>query len=370
MLNQTRSSYRFPGSIQVGKTGLPLATMREVHPDSLGYFLVKILMSGYALRCMNHIRGTVDGGLNAALILYDLLGTERAPLFADGLPSEGPVPMAHPSRTRSITAIAHSTELPRESVRRLMVRLTAEGWIEKTSPSSYQTTDRTRHWFALADDAHMIVAFIWVASQIKAVLDAGEDALAPLLTSHPWQVALATQREGLVDPPPYLAAMPTLKERLHAATPSATKYLAHRVDGLMYRHLKACRQTFEGDLTLPILIGEIAHRNVAKIAWRDQVAPYLDCVHLHYWDPHSPEPCLEYLPSNTYSLALTTGIPETTVRRKVALLVERGWINQEVGRSLSINAGAILEHTAQLNADWLADILATHEALCALGFGA
>jgi hypothetical protein len=138
----------------------------------------------------------------------------------------------------------------------------------------------------------------------------------------------------------------------------------------MYRHLKACRQTFEGDLTLPILMGEIGHRNVAQVAWRYQIAPYLDCFHFHYRNPHSPESCLEYLPSNTYSLSLTTGIPETTVRRKVALMVARGWINQELGRSLSINASAILEHTTQFNADWLADMLTTYQALCALGFGA
>jgi hypothetical protein len=164
--------------------------------------------------------------------------------------------------------------------------------------------------------------------------------------------------------------MPALKERLRAATPSETEYLAHHVDSHMYRHLKALRQTFEGDLSLPILIGEIAHRNVAQITWRNQAPPYLDRIHFHYQDPQSPESCLDYLPSNTYSLSLTTGIPETTVRRKVALLVKRGWINQEVGRSLSINVGAILEHTAQLNADWLADMLATFQALCTLGFGA
>lgn len=368
MLNQISSSSRFPGSIPVRKTGFPAAATQRVHPDPRGYLLIQVLMSGYALRCMNHIRVTVEGGLNAALILYDLLGAERESLFANGLFSLAKVPDVPPTRSRSIAAIAHSTELPRESVRRFMVRLAAAGWIEETSPARYRTTHRTRHWFALADDAGMLLEFIWIGSQIKAVLDAGEDALAPLLARHPWQVALATQREGLVNPP-YLEAMPVLRDRLRVATPSETEYLAHRVDGLMYRHLKACRQTFEGDLMLPILIGEIGHRNMSQVARRDQVAPYLDCFHFHYQDPHSPESCLEYLPSNTYSISLTTGIPETTVRRKVALLVERGWINQEVGRSLSINASAILEHTAQLNADWFADMLGTYQVLCTLGYG-
>ena len=102
MLSKTQSSYRFPGSIQVGKTGLTLATVREVHPDSRGYLLIKVLLSGYALRCMNHIRVTVDGGLNAALILYHLLDTERESLFALGLHSGVPVPDApQPGRARS-----------------------------------------------------------------------------------------------------------------------------------------------------------------------------------------------------------------------------------------------------------------------------
>ena len=368
MLNEVRYSSRFPGSIPVRKTRFPAAA-QQLHADLRGNLLIKVLMSGYALRCMNHIRVTVEGGLNAALILYDLLGAERESLFAKGLCSGASVPVIHPTRARSITAIAHSTELPRESVRRFMVRLAATGWIEEISPSRYRTTHRTRHWFALADDASMLLEFIWITSQIKAVLDAGEDDLAPLLARHPWQVALATQREGLVHPPPYLAAIPALQDRLRAATPSETEYLAHHVDGLMYRHLKACRQTFEDDLMLPILIGEIAHRNIAQIARRDQVTPFLDCFHLHYQEPDSPESCLEYLLSNTYSLSLATGIPETTVRRKVALLVERGWINQEVGGALSINNSAILEHSTQLNADFLADMLATYQALCALGFG-
>jgi hypothetical protein len=204
------------------KTGLPIEAMRGLHPDPRGYLLIQLLMSGYVLRCMNHIRVTVEGGLNAALILYDLLGAERESLFAKGLRSGASVPDVPRTRGLTIAAIAHSTALPRESVRRNMVKLAAAGWIEEIGPSRYRTTHRTRRWFALADDASMLLEFIWITSQIKVVLDAGKDDLDPLLARHPWHVALATQREGLVYPP-YQEALPALQDgsaRLRRARPN------------------------------------------------------------------------------------------------------------------------------------------------------
>ncbi len=75
---------------------------------------------------------------------------------------------------------------------------------------------------------------------------------------------------------------------------------------------------FEGDMVAAIVLGEIAHRNVE--AWLAE--------------HHNPEALLQdpdrrtmlMRPCNALSIAEACGLPRETVRRKVVLLVKRGYI--------------------------------------------
>ncbi len=86
------------------------------------------------------------------------------------------------------------------------------------------------------------------------------------------------------------------------------------------QHLRDVYRNFSGDILLAIVLGEIAHQNIAKIKSsgkyeREKVREIVN-------NPQSPltSPC------NAYSLASSTGIPRETVRRKVAKLVKEGLI--------------------------------------------
>lgn len=95
----------------------------------------------------------------------------------------------------------------------------------------------------------------------------------------------------------------------------------------MTEHLVRLNQAFGGDLTAAVVLGVIAQYNVRR--YYDEVAARSsEGLHaLVTRDAHR-----EFLrPCNAMSISASTGIPRETVRRKIAWLVEKGWI-QKAGR--------------------------------------
>lgn len=94
-------------------------------------------------------------------------------------------------------------------------------------------------------------------------------------------------------------------------------------------HLVGLYKLFDGDLGLPIVLGEIAMRNLQGVFQLRLDAPYevlnLSTERLirerRYTDEH-------FRPANALSIAMATGIPRETVRRKVEKLLARGWITR------------------------------------------
>lgn len=121
------------------------------------------------------------------------------------------------------------------------------------------------------------------------------------------------------------AAFPTeLPTGLHIpAGVSPEAYAAHRdiLSVLMLRfmtsRLRAMYQAYDGDLTLCLVLGEIASRNTER--FYDERRGY-QMVH-----PGTPR---QLLPCNALSISDVTGIPRETVRRKLAKLVDLGWIEK------------------------------------------
>jgi hypothetical protein len=147
------------------------------------------------------------------------------------------------------------------------------------------------------------------------------------------------------------------------ATSQPTQDAAHVIDVLpldalltvnmfIVRHLIRVYHAFDGDLLEAIVLGEVAHHNVSSYLAATAEARRKGAESM----VRVPPPA-DYLPTNAFSIAQSTGIPRQTVRRKVKNLVARGWL-------LETKAGLIVshapfEHFRDFNQELATDVLST-----------
>jgi DNA-binding MarR family transcriptional regulator len=98
------------------------------------------------------------------------------------------------------------------------------------------------------------------------------------------------------------------------------------------RHLIETYRAFDGDVLEAIVLGEIAHHNIAAIRTAATSPQALS----EALGQRRATGAAALLPTNAYSLAQATGIPRETVRRKIARLEQRGWISRDVEGSLFV----------------------------------
>jgi hypothetical protein len=95
----------------------------------------------------------------------------------------------------------------------------------------------------------------------------------------------------------------------------------------MTEHLIRVNQAFGGDLTAAVVLAVIGQYNVRR--YYDEIAARSE-EGLHALVTKGAH--RDFLrPCNAMSVSASTGIPRETVRRKIAWLVEKGWI-QKAGR--------------------------------------
>lgn len=85
------------------------------------------------------------------------------------------------------------------------------------------------------------------------------------------------------------------------------------------------RAALGNDLDLVLVMAVIAERHYARIRYAQRLISEPGC-----YDKSSRPPAI-----NTLSIALYTQIPRETIRRKVALLVEREWVERDSRGCLS-----------------------------------
>jgi DNA-binding MarR family transcriptional regulator len=101
------------------------------------------------------------------------------------------------------------------------------------------------------------------------------------------------------------------------------------------RLMTTLRRAFDGDLDLMLILAVIGERKLAR-----RVAP--DAVTLERFGATDiAEP--DSVAANPHSIAAFTGIPRETVRRKVATLIERGWVERDGNGDLRPTRRAAVE---------------------------
>lgn len=107
------------------------------------------------------------------------------------------------------------------------------------------------------------------------------------------------------------------------------------------RNLRRVFEAFERDILLPILLGEIALHNIGALENIDGLGKPAERAGDLSGCGVSLKPC------NAYSISAATGLPRETVRRKIARLVELGWIRKGDNGHLYVSEQA-LSHFGEL----------------------
>ncbi|MFO1037255.1 MAG: hypothetical protein U1E45_10450 [Geminicoccaceae bacterium] len=133
-------------------------------------------------------------------------------------------------------------------------------------------------------------------------------------------------------------------------------YCSLLISSFMIRHLTKLHRVFDGDLVAPIVLGEIAHHNVAGTFVRDGFLTQSGETVVKGRVPGPLRPC------NVLSISEATGIPRESVRRRVDQFIRRGWIRRDDG-GLVMTSKVAEEFVPDFNLTTLKDLLATAERL-------
>ena len=120
-------------------------------------------------------------------------------------------------------------------------------------------------------------------------------------------------------------------------------------------YLKDIYRLFEGDLSLVIVVAELAHHNLsAHFSTHAGLAPDV---------PSTTDPAPDFFrglrPCNAYSLAAATGLPRETVRRKLLRMEALGWLERCGTREVRITHRLAEHFMPDFNVDLVAGLLET-----------
>ncbi len=123
------------------------------------------------------------------------------------------------------------------------------------------------------------------------------------------------------------------------------------------RHFNRLYREFEGDLVLPIILGEIGHYNVMRFFSSEGYVRNPEEI------PANLESYPLLRPCNAFSISEATGIPRETVRRKVEKLIALGWIRRDSRGHLFITAKPYEHFAPEFNLESLQELLEVSERL-------
>ncbi len=326
--------------------------------------LTLVLMAGFALRAMRELGEGVPGGLNAGLVLLDVLVADHQRASAESARGESDRVDGIASEPRTVSVTSRATGIPRETVRRHLADLLRAGWLKDERAGGFVADERGRLGFALCRDGATVADFLRIVVRLRDLQRLPAADLDTAISEFPWRGAMATRQDDVVEPV-WEAELAQVREWLDRLPAAARMRCGAMTDGYLYRHLKRLREAFDGDLMLPLILGEIGHHNISRLshvpAKRLRIS---ELERILEPDRRTEEP--RYRPVNAHSLSLSMDIPNATMRRKLALLFEQGLIVVEPNGALSIS-GAVVPSTAPLNASTFADLQACFDELDSSG---
>lgn len=120
---------------------------------------------------------------------------------------------------------------------------------------------------------------------------------------------------------------------------------------LSLRQLRFVYRHFEGDMSLAIVLGEVALHNVSRFQHTEKSLEPGGV----FWEREDLQKML--LPCNALSISQSTSIPRETVRRKIARLVELGWMEQNPKGEVTITRSVCMKLAPEFNSKMIASIL-------------
>ncbi|MCU0897047.1 MAG: hypothetical protein MUC55_06055 [Burkholderiales bacterium] len=327
----------------------------DAHPIA-----ITVLMASYNLRRLNALHRVFEGDFSMPVIVAEAgLHAVRRRLVR-GLDGES----GKDDHGVRIGELSAAIELPRETVRRKTERLVSMGWLSRAPNEVVKPTERTLRLFDVGERSDVVADFMWTVSRLRELLGVDTARASHDQARRDGVAALATRVEDL--PEGVLDAVRDGASRLLVdAARGDLAVLA--IGGYLLRHLLRLNTAFEGDLLLPLLLGEVSHFNLRAALYRHPVttATFDETVARLLAAEASPATLFAMRPCNAHSIATATGIPGSTVRRKLARLAARGWIVQTESGAYLVSATASRDFGA-LNNGTLHDLLATGERLRAI----
>lgn len=99
--------------------------------------------------------------------------------------------------------------------------------------------------------------------------------------------------------------------------------VSYLLSRFMVPYMRSVYREFDGDVLLNIVIGEIGTRNLGQFYEANRNSKTFES---RLGDVNEHQRVLR--PCNALSISDACGIPRETVRRKVNVLIERGWVSQ------------------------------------------
>ncbi|SMB24833.1 protein of unknown function [Sterolibacterium denitrificans] len=99
--------------------------------------------------------------------------------------------------------------------------------------------------------------------------------------------------------------------------------VSYLLSRFMVPYMRSVYREFDGDILLNIVIGEIGTRNLGQFYEASRNSKTFES---RLGDVNEHRRVLR--PCNALSISDASGIPRETVRRKVNVLIERGWVSQ------------------------------------------
>jgi hypothetical protein len=108
-------------------------------------------------------------------------------------------------------------------------------------------------------------------------------------------------------------------------------FITVTMNEFLVSYLLRVYEAFGGDIIQAIVLGAIAHHNVALLS-RQQAhnGIRVKSIIKEFGEEVALAPC------NTFSISQSTGIPRETVRRKIASLVAKNWLKRDANGQLFI----------------------------------